>query len=62
MTLLERFDAEGNARTDELAKDGALSDGRDVAQIRASSSATKRGGFRGFAVCSQLSLSGGGVA
>ena len=38
-------------------------DGGDMSQIRAStSSADERGGLRGFAVCSNVSLFGGGVA
>ena len=53
MSLFERVVTEGHERADELAKDGAMPDGETVAQIRGQhSSAEKRGGVHGFAVCS----------
>ena len=58
MLFFDRFVAEGNERVDELAKDGAMLDGGGMAQSQ-HSSAEKRRGLRGFAVCSQLSLFGG---
>ena len=36
MKLFERFVTEGNERADELAKDGAMLDGGEMAQKRAS--------------------------
>ena len=63
MPVFERFVAEGNERAEELSKDGAMLDGGETPQIRSQHiSAEKRGGPRGFAACSQLSLFGGGVA
>ena len=42
MTLFKRCVTEGHERADELAKDGAMMDGGDVAQIRASTVQQKR--------------------
>ena len=42
MTLFESFVAEGNKRVDERAKDGALLDGGEMAQIRASTAQQKQ--------------------
>ena len=47
MTLLGKMVTEGNERSDELAKDGAMLDGGEMPQIRASTvQQKKRGGFR----------------
>ena len=42
MTLFKRCVTEGHERADELANDGAMMDGGDVAQIRASTVQQKR--------------------
>ena len=42
MVLFDRLVTEGNERADELARDGALLDGGDVAQIRASTVQQRR--------------------
>ena len=42
MTLFKRGVTEGHERADEPANDGAMMDGRDVAQIRASTVQQKR--------------------
>ena len=62
MSLLENFVTEGSEKADEPAKKrcnvGWRRDGADEGQH---SAAKKEGGSRGIAVCSQLSLSGGGM-
>ena len=46
MTLFERFVTEGDERADELAKDGSMTDGAEMAPDQNKHSpATKRGGF-----------------
>ena len=42
MSLFEKFVTEGNANADEVAKDGAMLDGGEVAQIRASTVQQRR--------------------
>ena len=42
MRLFERFVTEGNERVDKRAKDGAMLDGGEMAQIRASTVQHKR--------------------
>ena len=42
MSLFDRFVMAGHGRADELAKDGAMLDGGELAQIRASAVQQKR--------------------
>ena len=59
MALFERCVTEGNEKTDELAKDGAMLDGGVMGRIRAITvQQKKRGGLRCIAVLSQLSHPG----
>ena len=63
MLLFVKFHHGGHEKADEQAKDGAMMDGRLMAQIRASAVQQARaGGVRSTAVRSLLSLSGGGMA
>ena len=56
------FVAEGNEKADELAKEGAMLDEGYMAGSKGKdSSAREGGGVRSAAVCSQLSVSGGGM-
>ena len=54
MSLFESFVTQGNERADELAKDEAIWDGGEMAQIRASTVKLERG--------PSFPLLGGGVA
>ena len=58
MTCFARFVAEGSERADGMATYGTMFDGGEMAQIRAST-VQQRGVFRGTAVRSSLTLSGG---
>ena len=58
MSRFERFVADGNEKTDELAKEGAMKDGF-MAQVRAKTfSAGKRRSVCSITVCGQLPLFG----
>ena len=62
MSFVEKFISEGNEKADEQAKEGARLDGGDMAQMRAATIQQEKGrGSCSFTVCSQLSLSGGGM-
>ena len=63
MSLFGRFATEGNESADELAKDGALLDGGEMAQIRASTIQQKREEvYAALQYAADFSLFGGGVA
>ena len=62
MTQFEKFVAEGNEKADELAKEGAMLDEGFYGGSKIRDYAAGAGrGARSPAVCSQLSLSGGGM-
>ena len=62
MTHFEKFVTDGNEKADELAGKGAmLGEGLFGADKSKNGSAGASGGVRSLAVCSQLSLLGGGM-
>ena len=61
MPLSGQFVTEGSVKADELSKDGAMMDGGEMAQIRASTAQQKTEEVF-YAALQQLSLSGGAVA
>ena len=62
MSLFEKFITDGNEKADEPAKEGAMLDGGDMAQIRASTVPQKSGFARSTAKRMQFSVSGGRMA
>ena len=62
MSQFAKFVAEGNEKADELAKAGAMLDEGFCGGNKNKDNAAREGrGARSVAVCSQLSLSGGGL-
>ena len=62
MSQFKRFVTEGNERVEELAKHGAVLMREKWEDQSKQSSAAKRRGLCGLAVCNSPSLFGGGVA
>ena len=53
MSWFEKFSTEGNEKEDEVAKEGAMMDGRDMARVRAVALQQERGeSLCSIAVCS----------
>ena len=61
MSQFEKFVTDGNEKADQLAKAGAMLDEGFMAQARAKTVQQEREEVKSFAICSQLSLSGGGM-
>ena len=61
MSHFDRFVTEGNEKTDELTKEGAMMDWGYMAEVRAKKVQQERRGICSLAVRSQFSLLGGGM-